>query len=78
MEGKSRGSEGTLKVGRRFECSRLEKDLLAAAYERVLPRVAVALAGTGLSRDSQPRRGDLWSREETEGVNHIAMEGHSA
>jgi len=78
MEGKSLRSEGTLKVGRHFECSRLEKELLAAAYERVLPQVAVALAGTGLSRDSQPRRGDLWCREGMERVNHIAMGGHSA
>ena len=78
MEAKSRRSEGTLKVRRHFECSRLEKELLAAAYERVLPQVAVALAGTGVPRDPQPRLGDLWSRERTERVNQMAMGGHSA
>ena len=78
MEEKSLRSEGTLKVGRHFECSRLEKELLAAAYERVLPQVAVAMVGIGRDGDTQPRRGDMWYRERTDRVKEIAMGGHSA
>ena len=78
MEGKSLRYERTLKVGRHFECSRLEKELLAAAYERVLPQVAVVLAGTGLGGDFQPRRGDMWYRERTDRVKEVAMGGRSA
>ena len=39
MDGKKLKVKTKLKVHRGFECSRLEKDLLAAAYERVLPHV---------------------------------------
>jgi len=67
-----------LKVGRHFECSRLEKELLAAAYERVLPQVAVAMVGTGRDGDTQPRRGDMWYRERTDRVKEVAMGGRSA
>jgi hypothetical protein len=78
MEEKGLWSEGTLKVGRHFECSRLEKELLAAAYARVVPQVAVALAGADVTRNGQPRRSDLWCSEVRERVNHLAMGGHSA
>ena len=78
MEGKSLRSEGTLKVGRHFECSRLEKELLAAAYERVLPQVAVALGRTSVSRDCEPSPGDVWCSERTNRVKEIAMGGRSA
>lgn len=39
MEGKARKVKRALTVKRGFECSRLERELLAAAYERVLPHV---------------------------------------
>lgn len=74
-ETKSRRSEGTLKVGRHFECSRLEKELLAATYERVLPQVTVALVGPGVSRKSQPRLGNMWCGERTHRVQEMAMGG---
>ena len=78
MEGKSLRYERTLKVGRHFECSRLEKELLAAAYERVLPQVAVALGRTNVSGDCEPGLGDVWCRERTDRVKEMAMGGHSA
>ena len=39
MEGKNRKVKREVTVRRRFECSRLERELLAVAYERVLPHV---------------------------------------
>jgi hypothetical protein len=47
MEGKKPRRKRELKVARHFECSRLEKELLAAAYERVFPSVRVALSADG-------------------------------
>ena len=44
MEGKKGKGKRELKVERGFERSRLETDLLAAAYERVLPQVRLALS----------------------------------
>ena len=76
MEGKGLRSAGRLKVGRHFERSRLEKELLAAAYERVVPQVSIALTGTGVTGDCQARRADVWSRKGTERVYHMAMGGH--
>jgi hypothetical protein len=47
MEGKKSRCRRELKVARDFECSRLEKALLAAAYERVFPSVRMALSADG-------------------------------
>lgn len=44
MEGKKRKGQRELKVARGFERSRVERDLLAAAYERVLPQVCLAFS----------------------------------
>ena len=44
MDGKNVKVKKKLEVRRDFECSRLEKDLLAAAYERVLPHVRVVFS----------------------------------
>ena len=44
MDGKNLKVKQKLTVHRDFECSRLEKDLLAAAYERVLPHVRVVFS----------------------------------
>ena len=44
MDGNKSKVKQKLKVHRDFECSRLEKDLLAAAYERVLPHVRVVFS----------------------------------
>ena len=44
MDGKKLKVKEKLKVHRDFECSRLEKDLLAGAYERVLPQVRVVFS----------------------------------
>lgn len=47
MEGKKPGCRRELRIARHFERSRLEKELLAAAYERVFPSVRVALSAAG-------------------------------
>jgi hypothetical protein len=78
MEEKDPRSKGALKVGRHFECSRLEKELLAAAYEQLLPRVTVLVADPGVSRDSEPHLGDVWCRERTDRVKETAMGGRYA
>lgn len=49
MEGKKPMCRRELKVARDFECSRVEKELLAAAYERVFPSVRMALSADGNS-----------------------------
>lgn len=43
MEGTHHGKAHIFTVRRGFEVSRLEEELLAAAYERVLPQVRVKL-----------------------------------
>lgn len=58
MEGKNRKGKRELKVARGFERSRLERDLLAAAYERVLPQVRLAFSA-GASGPAGSRRGGL-------------------
>lgn len=58
MEGKKRKGQRELRVERDFECSRLERDLLAAAYERVLPQVCLAFSADA-SGPAGSRRGGL-------------------
>jgi hypothetical protein len=58
MEGKKRKGKRELKVERDFERSRLERDLLAAAYERVLPQVRLAFSADA-SGPAGGRRGGL-------------------
>ena len=57
MEGKKRKGERELKVERGFECSRLERDLLAAAYERVLPHVRLRFSVADVSNPVGVGRG---------------------
>jgi hypothetical protein len=47
MEGKKPRRRRELKVARHFEGSRIEKELLAAAYERAFPSVRVTLLAEG-------------------------------
>jgi hypothetical protein len=51
MEGSTDRCPLILRVERGFECSRLENELLASAYERVLPIMRRQLSG--LQVDSQ-------------------------
>lgn len=48
MEGKKTRRGRELRVARHFEGSRLEEELLAAAYERAFPSVRVALSAEGI------------------------------
>ena len=45
MEGSTCRKQSALKLARCFECSRLEKQLLASAYEHVLPVLSRRLSG---------------------------------
>jgi hypothetical protein len=54
MEGKSGRAKRAIKVQRHFELSRLERELLAAAYERVLPYVSVRLPCAETSGGVEP------------------------
>ena len=44
MEGRKRKGKRELRIERGFERSRLERDLLAAAYERVLPQLRLTFS----------------------------------
>ena len=57
MEGENRKVKRELKVTRGFECSRLEGDLLAAAYERALPQIRLAFAVADVSEPVEGGRG---------------------
>ena len=59
MEGEKRKVKRELKVTRGFECSRLQRDLLAAAYERALPQVRLAFAVPDVSEPVEGGRGGL-------------------
>jgi hypothetical protein len=58
MEGKKRKGKRELKVARGFERSRLERDLLAAAYERALPQVRLAFSADASGPAGGRRGGD--------------------
>jgi hypothetical protein len=55
MEGSKAGAVRKPAVEHRFECSRLEKALLARAYERLMPRIR-RLVGQQEDRTPTPLR----------------------
>jgi hypothetical protein len=56
MEGMTRVKESTVCVERRFAGSRLEKQVLAAAYELAIPLQRQPLSGTPHGRSGSQRR----------------------
>ena len=75
MDGKRRRIGRQLKVEQDFERSRLERELLAAAYERVLPPVVAVLCGGGLPSSANGGLSNVCRKEGTDLDRALAIGG---
>jgi hypothetical protein len=75
MEGKTRKVERRLKIERGFECSRLEREVLAASYERALPPISVVVSGGGRRVSPGSVRSSASTKRVTDSERQIAIGG---